>query len=773
VVAVDLNGIAVGADRQFTTAGPVDHYSVSSSSSSVTAGDTYAFAVTAEDSANMTVDDYTGTVHFSLQQADTNASLPVDYTFKGYSTATPTIAGDDGTHGFSATLKKATNQEILANDTATTIGGSLAVTVNPAGLDHLGLAPSTASVSAGDGQSYTAEGFDPFENSLGDVTSATTFAITPDGTCVGASCSATLAGSHTVTGTDTTKTGSATLTVTPASLDHLVLSPATATMTAGSSQVYTAEGFDQYANSRGDVTSSTTFTIAPDGGGGGPPRPATVVGTHTVTGTDGSATGTATLTVTAAPLDHLVLAPATATMGAGGSQTYTAEGFDQYGNDLGDRTALTTFTLDDATGGCTLASCTETKAGSHTVTGTDGGKTGTAALTVTAGPLDHLGLNPASGSIVTGGTETYTAEGFDQYGNDLGDKTTATTFTIAPDGSCTGADCTASVVGPHMVTGTDGAASGTATLTVNAVAAPIVTGINPTTGPDAGGTTVTITGTDLGLASDVKFGTSSVAIISNSSTQIVVKSPTHSAGAFDVTVTTAGGTSATSSADQFTFVSYAETVLADSPATYWRLGESSGSTSSDSSGASHDGTYATGVMLSVTGALTGDGNTAVALDGIAGSIQDTSGAGAPTGSADRSLEIWFKTTTTTSQPIFSYGAGSLSQFSVNLSGSHVLVNDGAETLDFTAGGSLADGAWHHLVVTYDSTTGVMVYLDGSAVGTAQATSGSLATVLDSSGFEVGTDGTGFFNGSLDEAAIYGSALTSGEVAKHYHAGVGD
>jgi len=179
------------------------------------------------------------------------------------------------------------------------------------------------------------------------------------------------------------------------------------------------------------------------------------------------------------------------------------------------------------------------------------------------------------------------------------------------------------------------------------------------------------------------------------------------------------------------------------------------------------------VTLGEAGALTGDTNTAVTLNGTAGSIQDTSGAGAPTGSADRSLEIWFKTTTTTSQPIFSYGAGSLSQFSVNLSGSHVLVNDGAETLDFTAGGSLADGAWHHLVVTYDSTTGVMVYLDGSAVGTAQATSGSLATVLDSSGFEVGTDGTGFFNGSLDEAAIYGSALTSGEVAKHYHAGVGD
>ena len=38
-----------------------------------------------------------------------------------------------------------------------------------------------------------------------------------------------------------------------------------ATITAGDTQSYTVEAFDQYGNSRGDVTGSTSFTIAPDG----------------------------------------------------------------------------------------------------------------------------------------------------------------------------------------------------------------------------------------------------------------------------------------------------------------------------------------------------------------------------------------------------------------------------------------------------------------------------------------------------------------------------
>jgi hypothetical protein len=111
-----------------------------------------------------------------------------------------------------------------------------------------------------------------------------------------------MAGSHTVTGTDSGKTGSATLTVTPGPLDHLVLTPSSSTT---SPQTYTAEGFDQYNNSRGDVTLDTHFTISPDGlctdASALPPLPAsctaTTPGAHTVTGDDGGKTGTATLTI--------------------------------------------------------------------------------------------------------------------------------------------------------------------------------------------------------------------------------------------------------------------------------------------------------------------------------------------------------------------------------------------------------------------------------------------------------------------------------------------
>jgi hypothetical protein len=162
------------------------------------------------------------------------------------------------------------------------------------------------------------------------------------------------------------------------------------------------------------------------------------------------------------------------------------------------------------------------------------------------------------------------------------------------------------------------------------------------------------------------------------------------------------------------------------------------------------------------------------LDGVAGSIQESSGAGVPIGSSTRSLEIWFKSLTATAQPLFNYGsAGSLSQFSAYLAGNQVQIKDGTETLTFTAAGSLSDGAWHQLVVTYDGVTGVAVYVDGAAVGSAQATSGSLATVLDLTGLEVGKDNvSGFFNGTLDEAAVYATALSADRVAAHFAAGEG-
>jgi cysteine-rich repeat protein len=84
---------------------------------------------------------------------------------------------------------------------------------------------------------------------------------------------------------------------------------------------------------------------------------------------------------------------------------------------------------------------------------------------------------------------------------------------------------------------------------------PRLTSISVTMGPATGGTSVTIAGTGFSGVTAVDFGTSSAASFTvNSDTSITAVSPAASGGTVDVTVTSAGGTSATSSADQFTFV---------------------------------------------------------------------------------------------------------------------------------------------------------------------------------------------------------------------------
>lgn len=83
--------------------------------------------------------------------------------------------------------------------------------------------------------------------------------------------------------------------------------------------------------------------------------------------------------------------------------------------------------------------------------------------------------------------------------------------------------------------------------------APTVTAISPTSGSTTGGTGVTITGTDLTGTTAVTFGSKAVSFRVVSATSITVVSPAGTAGVVDLTVTTPSGTSATSSADQFTY----------------------------------------------------------------------------------------------------------------------------------------------------------------------------------------------------------------------------
>ena len=102
-------------------------------------------------------------------------------------------------------------------------------------------------------QTYTAESRDQYDNKIADVTSTTTIAIAPDGSCTGSTCTASVTGTHTVTGSNAGKSGTASLQVSAGALDHIVISPASATISAGTSQTYTAQGFEAANNSLGDV----------------------------------------------------------------------------------------------------------------------------------------------------------------------------------------------------------------------------------------------------------------------------------------------------------------------------------------------------------------------------------------------------------------------------------------------------------------------------------------------------------------------------------------
>jgi hypothetical protein len=119
--------------------------------------------------------------------------------------------------------------------------------------------------------------------------------------------------------------------------------------------------------------------------------------------------------------------------------------------------------------------------------------------------------------------------------------------------------------GPILAASTDVTAATTTTPTTPTTttnpppppppAKPTLTGLSPTHGPEAGGTTVTITGSNFTGATNVWFGAydaTNLTVVSD--TQITVKSPYVPASTVDVVVNHAGvGTSTTSAASKYTY----------------------------------------------------------------------------------------------------------------------------------------------------------------------------------------------------------------------------
>jgi hypothetical protein len=120
----------------------------------------------------------------------------------------------------------------------------------------------------------------------------------------------------------------------------------------------------------------------------------------------------------------------------------------------------------------------------NTVTASSGGVTGTATVTVIAGPLASIVVTPNPASVGIGATQQFTATGKDAAGNPV--PITPTWSVVAGGGSIdsNGLFTAGTVAGTYTntVTASNGGVTGTATVTVTAgPLASIVVTPNPTT----------------------------------------------------------------------------------------------------------------------------------------------------------------------------------------------------------------------------------------------------------------------------------------------------
>ncbi len=166
------------------------------------------------------------------------------------------------------------------------------------------------------------------------------------------------------------------------------------------------------------------------------------------------------------------------------------------------------------------------------------------------------GISPTSGPAGGGTSVALTGTGFTgATGVSFGDAAAAS-FTVNADTSITAVSPLTSAGTVDVTVTTAGGTSATsANDQFTFIGVPVVSGISPTSGPISGGTTVTITGSSLAAASGVNFGENPAGFTVNDDTSITAYSPgAEAADTVHVQVVSIGGTSATSSADRFTYV---------------------------------------------------------------------------------------------------------------------------------------------------------------------------------------------------------------------------
>lgn len=212
---------------------------------------------------------------------------------------------------------------------------------------------------------------------------------------------------------------------------------------------------------------------------------------------------------------------------------------------------------------------------------------------------------------------------------------------------------------------------------------------------------------------------------------------------------------------------YSGAVLADAPLGYWRLGEASGTTMVDSSGNGRNGTYAAGVTLGTAGLITGDTDTAV-------TVSTAGGAGAIAN------DTWMNVDTFTAEAVFNCtslgtrniitrdvsGLGSTSSaWRIRINSSKIqflLWHTGLTTL--TGSTTIIANTKYHVAVTYDGVN-MKIYLNGVQDATSAQSGAVRAVNTQITIGDLAATG-GQFVGVLDEAAFYGTALSSTRLAAH-------
>lgn len=207
-------------------------------------------------------------------------------------------------------------------------------------------------------------------------------------------------------------------------------------------------------------------------------------------------------------------------------------------------------------------------------------------------------------------------------------------------------------------------------------------------------------------------------------------------------------------------MSYQSVILADNPIGYWRLNETSGVVAADLSPNANDGAITGGVVLNVPGLLDSDpGNTAFSFDGTDDWVEipetpayDITGA--------VTLEVWANRDSATSSGDV---IGKRGAYALRFLGSTIRFAPWGSNFDVSH--AVPAGQDTHIVATHDA-TGDTVYVNGVEVGSRGFVSDP---PLSNDPLGIGHYNTAWFDGTIDEPALYNYALSSTQVAAHYAA----